>query len=301
MLETGKCLAKDAIMMLGAVISLSGAALHASKDIISKSLAGRVDGATSTFASFACALPFYLIALFLLWLMGIEDFSLTPAFWTWIALRSLSDVCAEWFKMHSFTHGDLSIVSSLVAMSPVVLLLLSPLITGDVPSLLGIVGVCVSVSGTAVMLYRPGVIRGRQDLRSIGFALLSSFFFAMNACFDRLAVRTASPTLSGFAMTVGACLFVLPSMFGRRERWLALGREGKLFAARGGLEFLFMLAKLTALQYLQAPYVVALLRSSVLFSVFGGRMFFEEENFRRRLLAAALILAGLGCVLFEIH
>ncbi|MBX7143919.1 MAG: DMT family transporter [Oligoflexia bacterium] len=284
-------------MMLGAVIALGGAALHAAKDIISKSLSSRVDGATSTFASFAFAIPFYLAALFILWLTGLEDFALTPAFWTWIVLRSLSDVCAEWFKMHSFTHGDLSVVSSLVAMSPVVLLIVSPLVTGDVPSLLGIVGVCISVSGTAVMLYRPRNSATRSDLRSIGLALLSAFFFAMNACFDRLAVRTASPTLSGFAMTVGACIIVIPSMVGKPQRWSSLAGELRRFSARGLLEFVFMVAKLSALQYMQAPYVVALLRSSVLFSVFGGRMFFAEGGFRRRLFAALLIVVGIACVL----
>jgi len=58
------------------------------------------------------------------------------------------------------------------------------------------------------------------------------------------------------------------------------------------LEIAFMVCKLHALQYLQAPYVVSIQRLSLIFSIIGGRLFFQEADFGRRLASGVLILGG---------
>jgi drug/metabolite transporter (DMT)-like permease len=61
---------------------------------------------------------------------------------------------------------------------------------------------------------------------------------------------------------------------------------------RGLLEVAFMVSKLYALQYLQAPYVVGVQRLSLLLSILGGSLFFKEPDVVRRLAAGILILGG---------
>lgn len=53
-----------------------------------------------------------------------------------------------------------------------------------------------------------------------------------------------------------------------------------------------MVAKLAALTYLPAPYVVSIQRLSLVLSIIGGRVFFAEPDFGRRMAAGLLILAG---------
>jgi drug/metabolite transporter (DMT)-like permease len=62
------------------------------------------------------------------------------------------------------------------------------------------------------------------------------------------------------------------------------------------LEVIFMVCKLSALEYLQALDVVGIQRLSLLFSIIGGRVFFREPDFGRRLAAGLLILAGVTVI-----
>ena len=53
---------------------------------------------------------------------------------------------------------------------------------------------------------------------------------------------------------------------------------------------LFLL--LCALQWLPAPYVVGVMRLSLVLSILGGRLFFREPDGARRLTAGLLIVGG---------
>ena len=49
---------------------------------------------------------------------------------------------------------------------------------------------------------------------------------------------------------------------------------------------------------LQAPYVVVLQRTSLLLSIIGGRVLFQEGDFGGRLAAKVLIVVGVGLVVW---
>src|SRR5262245_30896848 len=102
-----------------------------SKDILSKGLAFRIDGMTSTFSSFAFALPFYVILLAALCVMGYDIFTFSSTFWLLVLARSITDVFAEGMKMYSFAHGDMSLVTVIFSLSPLCVLALSPFLTDD--------------------------------------------------------------------------------------------------------------------------------------------------------------------------
>jgi len=128
----------------------------------------------------------------------------------------------------------------------------------------------------------------------------ASFFFALNTCFDSLAMKGNrpapgdfwSPTVGGFAMTLLSAGIVAPFVLARRDRRQSLRTyQGGLWA-RGFLEVTFMVAKLYAIQFIEGQYVVGLMRLSVVLSIIGGWLFFREEDFRRRLAAGILITTG---------
>ena len=100
------CKRLDTILRMGIVAALLSAVFSTSKDIISKKMAVRIDGAASTFASFAFALPFYLIVLAVLGLAGYDIFHFSMTFWWLVLARALTDSFAEGMKMYAFAHGD---------------------------------------------------------------------------------------------------------------------------------------------------------------------------------------------------
>jgi uncharacterized membrane protein len=284
---------------MGIVAALLSALCSAAKDIYSKKLAALVDGTTSTFASFLFALPYYLALMVVLWILGLENFQLAEGFFFWIVLRALSDAFAEWFKMHAFHHGDLSVVSSLLSLSPIILLITSPLITGDQLTLVGALSVIVTIIGTMIILYKPTRSQKGVSMKAVLFSLGAAVCFSLNSCFDRLAVQTASPVVSGCVMTLVAGIFILPMMARRRTRFADLSSHQALFWQRGLFEILFMVIKLYALTILQAPYVVGIQRISVLFSVVSGKVFFQEEHFVRRLIGSLLVVGGVVSIILQ--
>jgi drug/metabolite transporter (DMT)-like permease len=284
--------------LMGIFAAMLSAVFSAAKDLMSKRLAFRIDGMTSTFASFAYALPYYLVALAVLQMTGLEVLYISPAFLLLVFLRSVTDALAEGMKMYAFSHADVSVVACFFSLSPLLLLITSPLITGDSLSPVGIVATLLVVAGSFLLVYRPSSRGWSGQKKGMLLALGAALFFSLNSCFDRLAVQEGTPVFAGFAMTLLSALFLLPPLFLRPGRLASLSRHRGGLWLRGFLEVAFMSAKLYALQFLQAPYVVSIQRLSLLLSILGGRLFFREEDFPRRLAAGLIILAGVLAIVW---
>jgi drug/metabolite transporter (DMT)-like permease len=280
---------------MGLFAALLSAVFSASKDLVSKRLAVQLTGTVSTFASFAFALPFYVVLLAVLYLCQLETLELTLSFLLLVLLRSITDTFAEWMKMSAFAHGDISIVAMFFSLSPLFLLITSPLITGDALEAAEIVAVVLAVLGSLLIVYRPPEGGWGTQKKGIWLAVGAAVFFSLNSCFDRLAVKESTPVFSGFAMTLLSALFLLPFVC-QRGSFAAMGRYRAGLLVRGVLEIAFMTCKLYALQSLTAPDVVAVQRLSLVLSIIGGRVFFREPDFRRRLAAGFLIVAGVVIV-----
>ena len=286
--------------------ALGSAVFATSKDLVSKRVASQVDSTVSTCASFLYALPFYLAMLMLEWCVGRPQFALSLSFWLLVLSRSITDAFAEWFKMRSLSYGDISLVACFFSLSPVFLLVTSPLITGDALSLTEIGSVALIVAAGILLVYKPARAGGsesrkadRDVLKAIVLAICASVFFSLNSCFDRLAVQQASPVWSGFTMTAAAGLIFLPRVLSVAAFRHDLTLNWRLFLLRGIFEFIFMTLKLIALQFISAPYAVTLMRASILFTILGGGVILHEGDLKRRLFAGGLTLLSVAVVVFE--
>lgn len=283
---------------IGFIIAFITSLLSTSKDLVSKKLAANVSGNVSAFASFFYALPFYVILIIILSFLGLEDFAFSSRFFYLVILRALTDSFAELFKMHTLALLEVSVASCFLSLSTVFLLLISPVVTGDVPSLLGAIGVLLAVFGSLLVVYKPGGFHFQGKSKGIAFALGAAFFFSLNGCFDRLAVQVASPTLSGFFMTLLSAVLLFPFIFFKKGSFEQLKNNSTSFFLRGFFEVCFMVTKLCALLYLQAPYVGGIMKLSILFSILGGKIVFKEENLKQKLVAGVLITIGVVCIAF---
>lgn len=285
-------------MLIGVSSSIALAIFTCAKDVVSKKLSTTLPGVVSALASFIFAMPYYAILLPVLWLIGVEDFAIAPAFFGLIVLRALSDTGAEWSKMESLGRADLSLVSAFQSLSPAFLAIISPLITGDPLSIFGVLGLLIiSVAGT--LLAEPWKAK-RSELAGILFGIACAFFFSINHSLDRLAAQTASAPLSAFAMTLLAGLFVLP--FAIRMQGNFVGKltllQGPLLL-RGLFETLGMIAKLLALQYLSAPTVVGIARLAVPISILTGALYLKEPALKRRLVMGVIMVIGSALTLMS--
>ncbi len=283
--------------MIGYAAALLSAIFGSAKDLVSKKLAFTVDGTTSAFASFVYALPYYLICMAVLSCMGVEWWRHSGDFLLFVFLRSLSDTLAETSKMYALSHADISLLSCVFAIYPLMLLIISPLVTGDPLSFPHYFAIGCIVAGSLILAVRRDMHVLKSQSKGIGIGLISGVCFALNTCFDRLAAQQSSAVFSGFAMTVLAALFILPFMF-KAQRTRDMKENYKGFLLRGFFEAAFMICRLWALQYYSGPFVVAIQRLSFVFSIIGGRIAFKEQDFTRRILAGLMALLGVVVMLY---
>jgi drug/metabolite transporter (DMT)-like permease len=277
----------------------------ASKDIISKLLAVRIDGTTSTFASFAFALPYYLIVLTVLALLGEDILSFPTAFWWLVLARAVTDSFAEGMKMYALAHGDVSLVSIVFSLSPLVVLAATPLLDKGQVSVGGAVAVVTVVVGSVVLVWRPSHPDWSRQKKAMLLAVGAAIFFAANSIFDRLAMKQANQedvgaaVMAGFTMTLTSALFLAPFVLTHRARLAGLAASQRGLHARGMLETAFMVCKLIAMQWMVAAYVVGLQRASLIIAIIAGRYLLKEGDFARRLVAGLLIMVGVAWIVWE--
>lgn len=278
---------------MGFLLALFAATFGTAKDIVSKKLSFNVDGSTSAFASFAFAMPGYLLLLLIGVLNGHEYFSVTSMFWVYVICRSLTDTVAESTKMYALSHGELSAVVSIISLHPVFTLFTSPLLTGDPVTFKMALGVIITVLGSITIIYDG---KSWPPKNAILYALICSLFFSLNNCFDRLSVTNGSPIFSGMIMNLLAGIFLIPSL-------LKLGKSKLLvsnwrpFLLRGCLESCFMAIKLTALQTITSPELGAIMRLTILFSVFSGNLMFKEHGLFRKVIGAVITVIGVSFII----
>ncbi len=278
----------------GILLSLFCATTASMKDLVSKKLAAQLDGVTSAFTSFLFATPYYIVLLFVLWLLGYEDFALSSTFLFYVVLRSISDTGAEWLKMSSYRYGDISLVSIVFSLQPLVITFFSVVFLNERPTVVAAVGILVIVAGTLLIATeRPlGSLERSMRNKAITLSLLSTVCFSINSIFDRLAVKEGSAVWSAFTMTFLSGLFLAPFSLRLKARRSAIAANSGLLYRRGFFEVLAMTSKLLALQFLEVAYVAGLQKLSTLFSVIGGRFLYGEKGFSRRFLSGAIIFIG---------
>ena len=277
--------------MIGYFAAFLSAVFASSKDLVSKKLSFSVDGTTSGFASFLFAIPYYLICMAALSIVGMKWWLYSGNFVEFVVLRSVTDTVAEITKMYAFMFADISLLACVYAVYPLALLILSPVLTGDPLKIQHVFAIGCIVIGSLIITVRPDTHVLKAQKKGIIFGLISGVFFALNTCFDRLAAQQSSPVFSGFAMTALSMLFILPFMF-KKQRGTQLVRHSKGFLLRGFFEAAFMICRLWALQFFSGPFVVVFQKLSFVFSIIGGRIAFKEQDFGRRFFAGLVVLFG---------
>jgi drug/metabolite transporter (DMT)-like permease len=288
---------------MGVFITFITALCMTSKDVVSKQVSTSVHPTVSTFASFVYTLPLYSTLIAFLYFARSESLAVDKMFFLLVIARASTDVVGEWGKMYALSRVRLSVIAPLYACTPVWVALLTPFVTGEALSTLGIVGILLVVGGNLSILKYERLTKVDGDNARVGVfvAIASSLFLACNTCFDALAVRHASAPLSAATMTGLAAFLVLPfasTVKGCRKQ---LTSSFQPFALRALMEVGFMVGKLFALQYLAAPYVAGLLKGSLLFSMLAGKFVFHEDVGLRKSMGGLVIFIGAVSIILSLY
>lgn len=280
--------------MLWPVLALLTASCESMKDLFGKKSLGRVDEYMVAWALRFFALPFLLPLLFV-----IDIPTLGSEFWPALVVDGSLNVVAALLYMRALKISDLSLTVPLVTFTPLFLLVTSPLIVGEFPSPYGLAGIALIVAGSYTLNIRQrhaGFLAPMRALlrdRGPRLMLVVAAIFSITANVDKIGVQNSSPLFWSITLSAFMTLSLFPLMLLRSRSGAVELRENLRGLVLIGLfSALTTIFQMTAIQLTLVAYVIAIKRTSAIFSVLLGHLVLREQGLRERLAGATLMVAG---------
>ena len=234
-----------------------------------------------------------LLPLFLLLLPGIR-FPLEAL--PYLLLSGLLQALYYCFLGRAYGVGDLSFVYPIARSSPLMLLILSPLILHEEVSIFGVLGILFITLGLYI-LHLPGLRGPLRPLRSLNrasvLALLAALSTALYSLVDKVGVLRVGPLLYAFWLDPFSALMLTPIV---AMRWSRVRETAERWMPRiilsGTLMRLSYLMVLIAMPLAQVSYLIGLRQLSVVIGSLIGVGMLGERHGAIRLLGSTLIFLG---------
>jgi drug/metabolite transporter (DMT)-like permease len=251
----------------------------------------------------AVAVPVSLLGLAFFDLGNLSETALA-----WLAATAVAHALYYYWLSRALERADLTLAYPIIRSTPALLPLLAIPILGELPSLLGAVGIAVVVAGVWAV-YGGEASRTAwtsPELRFAWLTLLSTVAYSLTdkagiSALEAVAWQGTLPvSLAWFCLISLGCAPLFLALAARRvplsELRLAVRRD----LGRAAVAFVGSLAGygliLEAYRTAPASYVVAVRQTSVLFAAVIGIVFLRERPSRGRLLGATATVAGVALI-----
>ena len=228
------------------------------------------------------------------------------AFYYSVPATVILSIAAVVLYYKSLRITDLSLAVPMMSFTPILLLLTSFILLGELPAIRGVSGILLIVAGSYILnLNRDhtsllGPFKGILKNRGTRYMLIVAFLFSLSSNFDKLVVINSDPIFGTFAINllVGLSFLLLSSTRAMNVRRI-YRRNFHKFLAAGMALALTGIATNIAFTMQIVPYVISLKRLSILFSVLSGGLIFKEINILERITGASVMLVGVILIIFS--
>lgn len=203
--------------------------------------------------------------------------------------------------MKAIKRSELSVTVPLVTLTPLFMLITSPILIGEFPSPMGIAGIVLIVAGTYILniggnthnfLAPFANLFTNQGSRYMFFV---AFLWSITANIDKIGVEDTSPIFWAFTKDFLIMLYLIPIVLLKSKNPLQQlkSRALPLFGV-GMFRTLSVVTQLFAIELILVAYVIAIKRSSALLIILYAFFFLgEKQYFRTRLAGMITISFGL--------
>ncbi|MGD1896525.1 MAG: EamA family transporter [Phormidesmis sp.] len=242
-----------------------------------------------------------VLLLPLLWVTGIP--TIQPRFWLALAIGGGLNILAFTLYTRALKLADLSLTVPLVTLTPLFLLVTSPILVQEWPTGTDAIGVVLLVVGSYVLNLPPRTQPGStvwtpllSMARNPGSRLMLcvAFIWSITSNFDKIGVVNSSPLLWAVALFGTIAGGMVPFVFFRKGRGgiVLLKDQWRLLGITGAFNAIAITFQMVALTLAPVAQVIAVKRMSALLSVLFGHFFFGEKGLKERLLGAAIMVSG---------
>lgn len=243
------------------------------------------------------------LAYTLPWLIAALLFIPWPAvdrtFFIAIACGLPLELLALLCYMKAIKVSPLSLTLPFLAFTPAFLIVSGRIILHETITWQGISGILLIVTGSYCLHFsetRTGLLAPfRAIAREPGsrLMLLVAFIYSVTSAIGKLGVLHSSPAFFGivyFCCLGLLMLFFLPVVPGTTVR--SLGSKPMAGLAVGAVYAVMVFSHMAAISMVQAAFMIAVKRTSLLMGVLYGAYLFREERIRERLMGAIIMLSG---------
>ena len=224
-----------------------------------------------------------------------------PGFWLALLIGGGLNILAFTLYVRALKLADLSLTVPLVTLTPLFLLVTSPILVQEWPTWADGVGVVLLVIGSYVLNLGAGILQAPFEplftmARNPGSRLMLcvAFIWSITSNFDKIGVQGSSPLLWAIALFSVIATGMVPFVFFRQNS-LGIGPllgEWRLLGLTGVFNAIAITFQMLALPMAPVAQVIAVKRMSALLSVLFGHFFFREKGFKSRLAGAAIMVSG---------
>jgi drug/metabolite transporter (DMT)-like permease len=241
-------------------------------------------------------------------------------FYSAVAVTAILNIISLSLIFKALSSSDLSLSIPMLSFTPVILIGTSYLLLNEVPSLSGVAGICIIVIGSYVLNISAedehflDPVKSMLRNRGSWYMLIVAFLFAVSINFDKIAMLNSDPffgmALTVLAIGVAFVLLAAYSLISGRNMSLQKRADNAYpapvsgspaFPYRKYLALAILIGAFVAIEAASinvaytlqiVPYVIAIKRLSIIFVVLYGTLVFSEHEIGKRLMGAALMVAG---------
>ena len=207
-------------------------------------------------------------------------------------------IAAIFLLMKSLETADLSVAIPILSFTPIFLLFVSNILLGEFPNIQGLIGILIVVAGSYILNISSIKSGYFEPIKSIFMGkglrmLIVAFLFSITASLIKIGVVLSTPAYFLFITYLSISL-ILTAVFFRRliKNKNLIKLNFKYFFIIGIAVAFSELFISTALKAAIVPYAISLKRSSVIFSVLIGFLFFKEKNFKHAIMGSVIMFIG---------
>jgi drug/metabolite transporter (DMT)-like permease len=231
------------------------------------------------------------------------------AFWGWVAALLPLEMAAMLLYMKSIRDYPLSLTLPYLAFTPLFVVLTGFLFLGERVSAMGALGILLVVAGAWLLNvehadpkdWRSWTAPLRAILIDPGsrMMLMVALLYSLTATMGKGAMQYMPPEHFGafYFLLLGVAalvLFVLPAPRILARVW----RRPWAVLTVSLLNAVMVYTHFLALQLVEVAYMIAVKRTSLLFGILYGALFFRERGLGPHLVAGSLMVCGVFLILY---
>ncbi|MDQ2100139.1 MAG: EamA family transporter [Tychonema bourrellyi B0820] len=247
----------------------------------------------------AWSLSFFSVIFLIPWVIHTGIPTLNSQFWVALLIGGSINAVTALLYIKAIKVSDLSLTVPLVALTPLFMLLTSPLIVGEYPSFFDYIGILLIVTGSYLLNIKEksqgylAPFKALLNERGPKLMLIVAFLWSITSNFDKIGVQNSSPIFWLFSIVGTMSILLLPVLLYKTPNpSRKILKELPMLAAMGFFNAIGVLCQMQALTLTLVVQVIAIKRTSVLMGVLFGHFIFKEKDIQQRLLGAVIMVWG---------